>query len=208
MTRMSLQDRRAHIVAAALRVALREGLDKTTVRAIAAEGSVSLGVLHYCFDDKAEIVRQLAQALSEHTLTLALDALAVYDGGENPVGPYAALLVADPAHHLLTFEITVAALRDPELAGVADAQNAARLSAAGRFIDRLVEQRGGRLDRDSTARWVISQLDAATLSWLVSRDDDVLRADLLRTWTALLDRMEPAPTLGVVAPPGAGTLHV
>lgn len=52
--------RRDEILAATWRVIARDGLDKTTVRAIAREANCSQGILAHYFDDKADI---LAKAL-------------------------------------------------------------------------------------------------------------------------------------------------
>ena len=61
MNRMPVAERREQLIAAARAVASREGIDGTTVRAVAAEAGVSLGVVHYCFEDKDELLRAVAR---------------------------------------------------------------------------------------------------------------------------------------------------
>ena len=52
MPRLDIDTRRTQLIDAAIRIALRDGLDNTTVRRIATEAGVSLGTVHYCFDNK------------------------------------------------------------------------------------------------------------------------------------------------------------
>ena len=61
MDRLPILERRAQLVRAALVVATRDGFEAATVRAIAAEAGVSLGVVHYCFEDKDELLREVAR---------------------------------------------------------------------------------------------------------------------------------------------------
>ena len=61
--RMTRDDRRAHIVNAALRVASREGYSEVTIRDVAKEAEISLGVVHYCFEDKLELQREMSVKL-------------------------------------------------------------------------------------------------------------------------------------------------
>ena len=61
MPRLDIDTRRTQLIDAAIRIALRDGLDNTTVRRIATEAGVSLGTVHYCFDNK----RALLEAVYE-----------------------------------------------------------------------------------------------------------------------------------------------
>ena len=64
MDRLPMAERRAQLVRAALTVASRDGIEAATVRAIAAEAGVSLGVVHYCFEDKNELLREVGEAVA------------------------------------------------------------------------------------------------------------------------------------------------
>ena len=64
MNRMPVAERREQLVEAALTVASRDGIEAATVRAVAAEAGVSLGVVHYCFQDKDELLRAMAHAIT------------------------------------------------------------------------------------------------------------------------------------------------
>lgn len=61
--RMTREDRRSHIVNAALQVASREGFSEVTIRDVAREADISLGVVHYCFEDKLELQQEMSVKL-------------------------------------------------------------------------------------------------------------------------------------------------
>ena len=48
MPRLDIETRRAQLIRAAVAIALRDGLDNTTVRRIATEAGVSLGTVSLC----------------------------------------------------------------------------------------------------------------------------------------------------------------
>lgn len=55
--RMAVQDRRRALAAAALRVLERDGIARTTARAIVAEAGMSLASLHYAFASRDDVLR-------------------------------------------------------------------------------------------------------------------------------------------------------
>src|SRR3954466_12012367 len=72
MNRLPVAERREQLIEAALAVASRDGIDAATVRAIAAEAGVSLGVVHYCFRDKDELRGAMAHAITSQNLARSL----------------------------------------------------------------------------------------------------------------------------------------
>ncbi len=64
MNRMPVAERREQLIGAAITVASRDGIEAATVRAVAAEAGVSLGVVHYCFQDKSELMRAMAHKIT------------------------------------------------------------------------------------------------------------------------------------------------
>ena len=69
-TRMAIEDRRSQLVDAALEVASQHGIAATTVRRVAEQAGVALGVVHYCFEDKDELFAALATRIVD-SLVLA-----------------------------------------------------------------------------------------------------------------------------------------
>ena len=82
MNRLPVAERREQLIEAALAVASRDGIDAATVRAVAAEAGVSLGVVHYCFQDKDELLRAMAHAITSANLERSLGELPA--GGGRP----------------------------------------------------------------------------------------------------------------------------
>ena len=77
--RMNRADRRAHLIKAAMVVARREGFAQVTTRAVAQEADISLGVVHYCFNDKEELLYEMAARTVDeviHTITKSVLATA------------------------------------------------------------------------------------------------------------------------------------
>ena len=76
MKRMSPDQRREAIVAAALDVAVRKGLASTTVRDVAAEMGTSSGLIHHYFDSMDEVLAAAFERVAAHDLGLSAAALA------------------------------------------------------------------------------------------------------------------------------------
>jgi AcrR family transcriptional regulator len=183
MNRLPIEQRRDQLVAAALAVATRDGLERTTMRAIAAEAGVALGVLHYCFTDKAEIMRAVARHIHTQGLNVALAAAGGGDPEalvEHVVTAYAGVVTGAREQYLLQYELTVAALRDPELSGLAAEQLSTKLANARIFLEVVGPGAGltWAVPVDDVARRLVVAIDGAVLAWLVDHDDRTLRSSL------------------------------
>jgi len=76
MKRMTPDQRREAIVAAALVVAVRKGLASTTVRDVAAEMGTSSGLIHHYFDSMDEVLAAAFERVEAHDLALSAGAMA------------------------------------------------------------------------------------------------------------------------------------
>lgn len=63
MSTTTRRERRTEIIDAAVRLAIREGLSQCSVRSLADEANVSLGVVHYHFASKVALLREMADEL-------------------------------------------------------------------------------------------------------------------------------------------------
>jgi AcrR family transcriptional regulator len=61
MPYLPINERRERIIDAAIDVLAKEGLDRLTTRRIAAKAKVPLGSLHYCFDNKDELLAMIVE---------------------------------------------------------------------------------------------------------------------------------------------------
>ena len=137
MNRLPVAERREQLIEAALSVASRDGIDAATVRAVAAEAGVSLGVVHYCFQDKDELLRAMAHAITAQNLERS-------SSGEFPPGASIADIIDGTVDalwdgikesrgaQLLSYELTTSSLRHSELNQVAIEQYRGQWAAADR----------------------------------------------------------------------------
>lgn len=197
-----IAERRRQLVDAGLAVAEREGPDAVTVRRVAAEAGVSLGLMYHCFATKDQLTvamaTRLAQDLAEagdaaraevHGPAVTLDVGTVLRAALDGLW---AEVERTPGRQLLTYEITTRALREPGLGGVAQRQYDAVTAMTAAVLERAAETAGvsWARDVDELAGLVVMAIDGATLRWLVDHDSRAalsrLRhmAGLLATMTA------------------------
>lgn len=119
MARVPAEERRADLVQAAIQVATREGLAATTTRRIAQELGISVGIVHYCFRSKEELLHEVIRVIAEAQLVAAR--AAIVPGGDvatsvrNAFLGFWQLVEATPQAQLLTYELTSWALRNAGL---------------------------------------------------------------------------------------------
>lgn len=75
MKRMTPDQRREAIVAAALVVAVRKGLASTTVRDVAAEMGTSSGLIHHYFDSMDDVLAAAFERVARNDLALSAGAM-------------------------------------------------------------------------------------------------------------------------------------
>jgi AcrR family transcriptional regulator len=199
-----IADRRRQLVEAGLTIAERDGVAAVTVRRIAAEAGVSLGLVSYCFGSKAELTlamaAQIANELAEHS-DLGASAGQTGDTDGRVGGIDVVLRAAIEAlwaqvertgrRQLLTYEITTLSLREPGMEDVARRQYETAVALTSGVLDRAARAAGVTWSRDleSVANLVVMAIDGATLRWLVDHDSEAALgrlgdiADLISTMT-------------------------
>ena len=180
MNRLPVAERREQLIEAALAVASRDGIDAATVRAVAAEAGVSLGVVHYCFQDKDELLR--AMAARHHVgqpRSAAWASCRPRRDDSDDRRSRASSTRSGPASgtsrgpQLLSYELTTSSLRHAELNQVAIEQYRGQWAAAEQVLDLVERVRPGRLvgpAGPSPAR-VVAVIDGFSLAWLVDGDE-------------------------------------
>jgi AcrR family transcriptional regulator len=115
-------EKKALIAESALRALQELGYANTSLRDIAAKSDLSLGMLHYYFEDKTQLIIYCVSAYKSaftHKIRAALDGVsgrtAVIDAF---AGVLAASIVDDSATHRLWYDIRAQALFDPAFRGV------------------------------------------------------------------------------------------
>ncbi|KQX64287.1 MULTISPECIES: TetR/AcrR family transcriptional regulator [unclassified Streptomyces] len=202
MARMPSAQRRRQLTEAAIRAMARDGVPKTTTRSIAAEAGVSLSVFHYCFDSKQALVESVITTLTEHSVSVVKDALRPRATLEETVRAgfqaYWDHVRAHPDEHMLTYELTQYALREPGFEHLARRQ----YEMYGDAYTELIEQlRSGmdlrlRVPVPVLARYLAAMTDGLTLNYLVLGD--------ATAWTDILDTVT-AHIAGLVMTDAAAT---
>ena len=183
MARMSAGDRREQLVAAAIRVMTREGVVKATTRAIAAEAGMPLGVFHYAFRSKAELMAVVTQTIAQQSKA-EIDAATLSGATNEPyelvhagLCAYFDHVVAHSDEHLVTYELTTTALRDEELEDVAKRQYDYYLEENEQLLVAVAEVMGFEFTEPIpiVTRYVTSVMDGLALNWLARGDEEGAR---------------------------------
>ena len=182
--RLSVADRRDQLVEAAITVACRDGIDGGTVRAIVTEAGASVGAVHYCFQDKDELLEAMAHEITRQNLTQSLLEMPVH--GEPDVIIERALdllwsgISATRGSQLLSYELTTYSMRHPEVRQVSVNQYAVSHQAARQFLVALSTAANleWTLPIGLLSRIVVMMTDGAVLAWLADGDDDAARQAL------------------------------
>lgn len=186
--RLPADQRRAQLLRAALEIAEHDGLGAVTVRGVAERAGVSLGVVHYCYTDKEELLRELIGAVN-YEVHQAATAFVSVDFDSGTAGPEGlrqrlyeaidliwAVISASPDRQLLTYEIVSYSLRTyglPEV-GLARNQQESNEAIVRSVLERTAASAGMRWAKglDEVSRVVLSMVVGIGLRWQIYRDDD------------------------------------
>jgi AcrR family transcriptional regulator len=189
MVRRSADERREELIEAAISVMIREGVAKATTRAIVAEAGLPLGAFHYCFRSKEELLSSVVERILQGALAPAVAAGTEAAGGAGaPVADvvrgtlraYWSRIQATPDEHMLTYELTQYALRQPGLSEVARNQYRRYLAVNAESLATMARLAGFEwtVPLPVLARYGFALLDGLTLNWLIDRDDEAAGAAL------------------------------
>lgn len=198
LNRLSADERRAQLVESALVIAERRGVTSLTVRAIAEEAGVSLGVVHYCFESKGELLAAMGENLVlrlSQSMRLAFSRVRQVPArrgigglqellhiGISGIWP---IIESTPDRQLLMREITTQALRHRAAGsiGVGDIawqQYRAMDAEAVEFLEECARaaEVSWTTPVEAIARFGLAVLDGLVVRWLVDRDSEAMIAAL------------------------------
>lgn len=177
MARMPLAERRRQLTEAAIRAMTRDGVSRTTTRSIAAEAGVSLSVFHYCFDSKQALLESVIETITGHYVTVVKAAIrpraTLRETIRAGFQAYWDHVAAHPGEHMLTYELTQYALRQPGFEHLARRQYELYSDTYG----ELIEQLGRSVEFELhvpvpvLARYLAAMTDGLTLNFLVLGND-------------------------------------
>jgi AcrR family transcriptional regulator len=198
--RMSAEERRDLLVSAAIRVMNRDGVARATTRAIAREAGMPLGVFHYAFHSKQELVIKVTETIAQRSKA-DIDA-AVRSGPTDDLyqvilrglTAYFDHVVAHPDEHLVTYELTTSALRDHELEDVARRQYDYYLEENEKLLLAAADLFGFQFTEPVSvlSRYTLAVVDGLALSWLARGDEDQARQVLELTARAAMSTVRRA----------------
>lgn len=180
MRRMSFEQRRSELIAAAARVIARDGLDATSSRAIVAEADMPLGALHYVFDSREDLLRALIAEVAEAERTTILSVLdgcsgsGIEDMMRAALHTYVRLMRQNPDRELAVAELSLHGVRhNPERA---KQQWETYFAQATESLERGADMCGAVWTRpvEQIAHSLVSCMDGLTLTWLITRDEDAI----------------------------------
>jgi len=178
MRRLSVDQRRAELIDAAITVIARDGLAAATTRAIVSEAGMPLGAFHYVFASRDELLERVIESVTDEERLAAWlsvdgdDIRAVLSQG---LDGYLRLLETDPSRELALLEVAVHAQRhNPD---AARAQWSTYLRVMTASLEHAARLAGVTWNTpvDEVAHSFISALDGLTLTWLGDRDSVAAR---------------------------------
>lgn len=208
LNRLPADERRAQLVESAIAVAERGGISSVTIRAVAEDAGVSLGVVHYCFESKEALLTAMSQALvrslsesMHHAFREASNAgdlqglrglRILLHSGLSGMWP---LIESTPHRQILTFELVTHSLRhrvdlaDPTTKEETDGLMAGEIAAeqyritdkeACDFLTECAERTGTTWLEPvpAIARLSLAMLDGLLLRWLIDRNSEAMLAQL------------------------------
>ncbi|WP_443232851.1 TetR/AcrR family transcriptional regulator [Streptomyces sp. 2A115] len=184
---MAAKDRREALIGAAIRVMVRDGVTKATTRAIVNEAGMPLGVFHYCFDSREELLQQVITRITDSSSAAARKTFA----GEGDLRSritksldvfWEGVELA-PGEHQVGYELTHYALRQAGFEELARRQYARYLEVHEELLMAAATSAGIRWAAPVPvlARYLNAVLDGVTLFWLVDRDSERSREVLQLT---------------------------
>lgn len=199
MARMSASERRDRLVEAAIAVMTREGVAKATTRAIAAEAGMPLGVFHYVFRSKQELLAEVTETIARQSkadidaAVLADEPVDLYGLVHAGLTAYFDHVVAHPEEHLVTYELTTTALRDPELEVAAARQYEYYLGQNRLLIEAAADLHGFDflVDLEVASRFAFSVMDGLALNYLAKGEEEEARAVIEIVARTLLGMVKP-----------------
>ncbi|MFF2779108.1 TetR/AcrR family transcriptional regulator [Streptomyces sp. NPDC058052] len=196
MARMPSAERRRQLVEAAIRAMTRDGVARTTTRSIAAEAGVSLSVFHYCFDSKQALLEAAIETIIGDYVARVLKAVepraTLRETVRAALRTYWEDVTAHPGEHMLTYDLTQYALREPGFEHLARAQYDQYVRSATVLVEQVGAVRGAepKVPVPTLARHLAAAVDGMTLQYLVLRDEEAALEQLELTADQLVRLIE------------------
>ena len=185
-------ERRAEILAAAIRVLARDGIAETTTRKIAAEANVNQATLRYYFGSKDDLLFAVLQEMMRVTREIVRAGTPqgrnVQDAIAESMRAFWAHIEAMPELQIMQYELTLYALRHPESQWLAKQQYDGYCSVVESLLQDGFEGAGKRcaISLSDLARFIVGGLDGMILQFISDHDSERAWRDLDHLIAAVL----------------------
>jgi AcrR family transcriptional regulator len=193
-------ERRAEIIAAAIRVLARDGIAETTTRKIAAEAGVNQATLRYYFGSKDDLLFAVLQEMMRLTSEIVQAGTSfdhgLHDAIAESLKAFWAHIESAPELQVMQYELTLYALRHPESAWLAKQQYDGYSSVVETLLQQAFEATGkaSAVPFADLARFIIGGLDGIILQFISDRDRERARRDLDHLIAAIIGLAEGTPS--------------
>ena len=179
--RRSVGERREQLVDAAIEVLAAEGLTGTTTRAITDQAGLALGAFHYAFESKDALLRAVLDRRAEEMETALITATRDISSVQEVVDRLAevawTIVQGRRDLEIAIYELTLHALRNPELAEVAAGKYDRYVEVVRDAISGVVELPDDNA-AEEIARFLVATFDGLILQDLVHGDPEAARRRL------------------------------
>jgi AcrR family transcriptional regulator len=192
-------ERRAEILAAAIRVLARDGIAETTTRKIAAEANVNQATLRYYFGSKDDLLFAVLQEMMRMTGEIVQAGITFDHGLHHAIAEslkaFWTHVEAAPELQVMQYELTLYALRHQESAWLAKQQYDGYSSVVETLLQQGFEATGNTcsLPFADLARFIIGGLDGLILQFISDHDTVRARRDLDHLIAAVIGLAEGKP---------------
>ncbi len=177
----TLDERRAEILAAAVRVLAHDGLARTTTRKIAKEAGVNQAMLRYYFGSKDDLLFAVLQEMMRQTRELvrgiASTSSSIREAIAESIKAFWAHVESAPELQIMQYELTLYALRHKDSAWLARQQYDGYCSVVETLFEEAYAAVGQTcaLPFADMARFVVGGLDGLILQFISDRDSERTR---------------------------------
>jgi AcrR family transcriptional regulator len=177
--------RRRQLVASARIVLMRDGVARTSLRAIAEEAGIPLGTLQYVFPSKGLLLRAVIEEVVEEIAALLKEDVELGGGLEGAirhgVSTFWSLLVAEERDlQLMQYELTTYALRTAGQEDLARWQYERYCGVVAAWLQEAADNAGetSAVPFDRLARLMVAGVDGLILQHVCDPDASRSREDL------------------------------
>jgi AcrR family transcriptional regulator len=193
-------ERRAEIIAAAIRVLARNGLAETTTRKIAAEAGLNQATLRYYFGSKDDLLFAVLQDMMRVTREITFESTRMGKGVRETLSEsiraFWAHVEEMPELQIMQYELTLYSLRHPESAWIARQQYDGYSAVVETLLQHHFEtaHQSCAIPVSELARFIIGGVDGLILQFISDRDTARARRDLDHLLAATIALAEGTPS--------------